>query len=153
MTGTFDTGDVIVDNIVTPSQADHLHVGQVITFRTDRVFDGQPMLISHRIVGIVTIKPSRGGQPTHLYVTKGDANASVDPGTVSPANVVGMYAWRVPYLGYVSSFVHRPVGFGLLVGLPIVYLVGSVFLQVLRALEAEDRRRQAAQVTEAPGKP
>ena len=50
MTPVIDTGDLIIDNRVTSGEANHLRVGQIITF-----FDapGSKMVLTHRIVRVV----------------------------------------------------------------------------------------------------
>ena len=137
MTPTFRTGDVIVDHLVTPAQARHLHVGQVITFRTGATYQGRPVLITHRIVGVLTVTQKATGAAQHLYTTKGDANNAPDSALVAPAQVVGTYSWRLPYMGYVSAFVHRPLGFALLILLPGLYLIGAEFVRIWRALNEQ----------------
>jgi signal peptidase len=145
MTPVIDTGDVVVDRPLTAAQANHLHVGQIVTYELPgRYFNGQPMLITHRIVGVFTIRNKATGQVEHLYVTKGDANNVVDPRSVAPGQIVGLYEWRIPYGGYVSAFIHRPLGFALFIGLPIVYLVGGEFLVLWRRLDEEERREREA---------
>ena len=148
MTPVFVPGDGILDRTITPAQAERLKVGQVITFAVNHQFDGAPMLITHRIVGIMTIKSSQSHVATRLYVTKGDANNSPDSATVSPAQVVGVYEMRLPYLGYVSSFVRRPQGFVLLLVLPVLYLVGSIFVQLWRRIGEEERSARQPMASE-----
>ncbi len=146
MTGTFNTGDAIVDRTVTAAQAENLKVGQIITYRSPYFIPGKTIVVSHRIVGIVTVRPKGHtlGRVTHMYVTKGDANTSIDPHPVNPAQIMGVYMFRVPYLGYMSADVRTPWGFGLTVGLPIVYLVGAEFLRLWRRLDEQERRALAA---------
>ena len=142
MTPTFRTGDVILDRIVTPAGAAALPVGTIITFRSGLTSAGRPMLITHRIVGTATVQGAATSQ--RAYVTKGDANNSPDQALVAPAQIVGVYILRVPYLGYVSAFVRRPLGFALIVVLPAVYLIGGEFLRLWRAMDAEERQKRAA---------
>jgi signal peptidase len=56
--------------------------------------------------------------------TKGDANESADPWLVSISDVKGVFQFKVPYLGFLSSFVRTSVGWGVLVILPAVLLIG-----------------------------
>lgn len=122
------TGDVIVIRPYTP--ADEIKEGDVITFRTKEKAD---MLITHRVVGTVNVN----GVP-QVYVTKGDANDSEDLSTVGKDQVVGVYQARVPYFGYVSNFLHKPIGIILCVVLPGVILLGLEFRKIYQILaEAE----------------
>lgn len=143
MTPVFRTGDGILDRTVNLKQAENLKVGQIITFKTGRIYQGKPMMITHRIVGIATITAQATGRKQRLYVTKGDANNSIDSGMVAPANVVGVFEGRIPYLGYVSGFVHQPLGFILLLVVPLLYLVGGIFMQLWRQIDEQERKVRA----------
>ncbi|HLN64103.1 MAG TPA: signal peptidase I, partial [Symbiobacteriaceae bacterium] len=119
------TGDVI---IVRPlAQTDSVQDGDIITFRTK---DGGDTIITHRVVGTVNVN----GKPK-AYVTKGDANDSKDGSVVTPAQILGRYAWRVPYFGYVAAFLRRPVGIFLCLILPGLIIIGTEFRKMYRALE------------------
>jgi len=91
MSPTFPTGSLVVDG---PPAADGGAHGEVITFK---IGDG---LVTHRVVE---------SSPTGL-TTKGDANATDDPWTISQENVVGQVVAAVPRLGYVLVFFKQPSG-------------------------------------------
>ncbi len=123
MTPTFDTGDLIIDRTVTPTEATKLHKGQIISFRADSpITGGVPVIISHRIYA-VTLSLGALGAPQVMYTTKGDANNSPDANPVAPGAVLGVYQARIPYGGYVLSALHQPITFILLIMIPVVYLV------------------------------
>ncbi|HEY3363726.1 MAG TPA: signal peptidase I [Symbiobacteriaceae bacterium] len=137
MEPTIHTGDVI---IVKPlkNPAEEVKDGDIITFRTSEQAN---MLITHRVQGTVMVnkKPS-------AFATKGDANQSPDLAVVLPGQIVGRYQWRVPYFGYVSTFIRTPVGIALLVILPGVILIGLEFRKMWKALsEAEAAKAKANQ--------
>jgi signal peptidase len=146
-----NTGDVVVDRTVTMSQAEHLRVGQIVTYRTGQFFRGQPLLITHRIVGIVTVRNQATGFMARLYQTKGDANNAPDPKLVTPGQIVGVVAFRIPDAGYLSAFVRTPPGFALLIGLPIVFVVGEQFLKFWHLLDDAERRRRASSGSQQGG--
>jgi signal peptidase len=109
------TGDVI---IVKPLLAsDEVREGDIITFRTQEKAD---MLITHRVVGVVSVNGKAAA-----YVTKGDSNDSQDLSTVGRDQLVGRYSWRVPYFGYVASFLRKPVGIVLVIILPGLFVIGT----------------------------
>lgn len=141
MTPHIDTGDVVVDRLLGPTQAEGLRVGQIVTYRLPQMYNGKPMLITHRIVGVVTVRSNATGKTSRLYQTKGDANNAPDAALVSPSQVVGVFSFRLPYAGYLSSFVHRPLGFGILIGIPALYLIGEQFLSLWKVLDESERRR------------
>lgn len=115
MTPTFDTGDVIIDNPISATQAQRLHKGQIITFRAGpSAAVGGSLIITHRINSIVSRSTVPGG-PT-VYRTKGDANNAPDAFTVSSTSILGIYQGaRIPFGGYVLSALHQPATFVILV--------------------------------------
>jgi signal peptidase I len=119
MTPVIDTGDVIIDGSVTLSQARHLHVGQIISFRES---PGSPVIITHRIIGIKISKKLVS------YYTKGDANQGPD-GVLRPAkDVVGVFQHAIPDGGYILSALHQPVIFGsLAISIVLFFLAGPLF--------------------------
>lgn len=116
MTPTFRAGDLVVDRPVTPAQAEHLGVGQIITF-----VSRSGVTFTHRIVGVTPAG----------YRTRGDANNVADPGIVPASQVRGLFERRVPYLGYAVSFLHTRDGVLLLVTLPVAVVVMLEVAQVL----------------------
>lgn len=122
MVPTIRTGDVIgVRPLATGETA---REGDIITYR---VPGNSRMLITHRVMGIVSVN----GKPT-AYVTKGDANDSQDPSTVAVAQVVGRFSWRVPLLGYVTDFIRKPLGIILVVIVPGLVLIGMELRKLWR---------------------
>lgn len=122
------TGDVIIVRPITP--ADEVKEGDIITFRTK---EEASTLITHRVMGTVSVN----GKPA-AYVTKGDANNSEDVSTVAHDQILGLYQWRVPYFGYVATFLRKPVGVILVVILPGLTLIGLELRKIWRILvEAE----------------
>ncbi|MDA8332367.1 MAG: signal peptidase I [Candidatus Dormibacteraeota bacterium] len=135
MTPTFDAGDLILDNPISLSAAEHLHRGQVITFRSSEFTQaGAPILITHRIHKVIP-SPAPGGV---RYQTKGDANNVVDAGLVAPAAIVGIYQGvRVPDGAYVLSALHQPTTFVILAVLLVVFLGAGEFRRRWRLLGPE----------------
>jgi signal peptidase I len=129
------TGDLVIDNSLTAVEAQHLHTGQVITFRTagNRTF-------THRIVAV---KEQPSG--TVAYQTKGDVNNSPDTALVAPSAVVGIEAHRIPVAGYVLSTLRQPATLFLLVVLPLLLVVGGPLWRWARDGDATARRRAAAE--------
>jgi signal peptidase I len=126
MTPVIRTGDLIVDNPVTPAQASSLRPGQIISVREA---PGSHKLITHRIVAV---------QVAHgivSYVTKGDANNAPD-GTPRPASeVVGVFRFAIPRGGYVLAALHRPLVLGLLLASPLLLLLAGPLFQFARRMD------------------
>ncbi len=99
MSPVIPTGSLVVDQAVSPTQAQNLHVGQIISFR---IAADSPVVITHRII---EVEHTAHGV---FYVTKGDANSSIDSPARPAANVFGVVSYTVPKGGYVLNAVHRP---------------------------------------------
>ncbi|MDP9729511.1 signal peptidase I [Alicyclobacillus tolerans] len=130
MTPTFDTGSVIFDNPHV-NVAD-LKPGDIITFHVPQNsgFNGMTnVLVTHRIVR----EFDQNGQM--MFQTKGDANPSVDPWTVSASNIVGEYThFTIPYAGYYLNFLHGRWGDGSLLILPGAFLIISSMVSLFKEI-------------------
>ena len=131
MEPAIDTGDIVVDEQVSPLEA---RVGDVVTFRDPR---GQSRLITHRLRSIHV----EGG--TARMVTKGDANDTTENWTVPANGKIGRVAYRLPKLGYALAITHGPAGKLLLIVIP------ALLFGVLELLKIWRPRREA----EADGAP
>jgi signal peptidase len=117
MTGTYDRGSVVYDEVV-PVAA--LKMGDVITYRPP-AGSGPKGLVTHRIAAITL---DRDG--SRIYRTKGDANAVADPWTF---RLGGPKQARVragvPYLGFaVAALSDRRLRM-LIVGVPALLIALS----------------------------
>jgi signal peptidase len=110
MAPAIGAGDVVV---VGDSDPATIREGDVITFV--RAEEEAPT--THRVVDI------HQRDDRLAFETKGDANENVDPELVPESNVIGAVVLTIPYIGYVIQFVNTPVGFLLLLGLPLGLLV------------------------------
>jgi signal peptidase len=137
MTPDIAPGDAVLVREVT---AGEVRVGDVITFRPR---GGGDVPVTHRVVDVAVLSDG-----TRTFVTKGDANEDADAGVVTPDRLVGKVVLVVPYVGHVVGFVDSPVGFVLLVILPIGALIATEVADVV--LEAR-RKRLAARGVAAEG--
>lgn len=119
MTPAIAPGDVVIVDERDPAA---IAEGDVITF----VRGDSEVPVTHRVVGVTTT----GGEVA--FETKGDANGAPDAALVPGANVLGVVAITVPYLGYAIQFADSPVGFALLVVVPFGLLVASELWTVVR---------------------
>jgi signal peptidase len=117
MTGTYDRGSVVFDEVVPVAD---LKVGDVITYRPP-AGSGPKGLVTHRIAAITL---DRGG--SRIYRTKGDANAVADPWTFTLAGPEqARVRASVPYLGFaVAALSDRRLRM-LIVGLPALVIALS----------------------------
>lgn len=111
-----------------PFEIDKLQKGDIVTFT--RTVDAKSIVITHRIVEVSrkeVLKKLPDGKEQKVIdyriKTKGDANSTNDEWIVTAGEILGLYKWHIPKLGYVSMFAQTPQGFVLLVLLPGAILV------------------------------
>ena len=92
MTGTYDRGTLVLDEVVPSSD---LRVGDVITYMPP-AGAGPDHLITHRIAWI-----GRDGSGQRSYRTKGDANEAADPWTFRLGATQARVKAGIPYAGTV----------------------------------------------------
>jgi signal peptidase len=127
MTGTYDRGSVVFDEVVPVAD---LRVGDVITYRPP-AGAGPTGLVTHRIHAIAH---DRSG--ARVFRTKGDANAVADPWTFRlPAPEQARVRASVPYLGFaIAALADRRVRM-LIVGLPAALVALSSLVGLFRVPE------------------
>ncbi len=132
MEPTLPVGSLIYSK---PVNVNDLQEGDIITYNLINPQTNQTSIVTHRITKVIneeTLKtytdPETGEEreqtlKRHEFVTKGDANNTEDSYTIPSGNVIGRYAWQIPYLGNVTGFVQRPQGFLLFVLIPAGILI------------------------------
>lgn len=100
--------------IIRPVDTATVRVGDVITFKVE---GNEDLMITHRVVEVT----NNGGE--NQFLTKGDANEDYDSAPVSSGDVVGKVCLDIPYLGYLMDFMHKPLGFGLVIGIPAIIII------------------------------
>ncbi len=116
MSPTFETTDLII--VSKPKHPESLEKGTIISYLAGSVY------VSHRIVDIET--DSNGGT---MYVTKGDANNSVDTVRVAPEQVIGVYKMHIPRIGRFVLFIQSSVGMITCVLIPMSILFAYYYLK------------------------
>ena len=135
MTGTYDRGSVVFDEVVPVTD---LQVGDVITY-TPPTGSGPSGRITHRIVWIGS---DQLGRPA--LRTKGDANDAADPWTFTLDGAEqARVSFHVPYVGYVLSLLAIREARMLVIGLPALLIAFAVLAGFRRDM------RKAATAPEA----
>jgi signal peptidase I len=130
MTGSYDRGSVVFDDVVPVSD---LRVGDAITY-TPPPGSGPKGLLTHRIVSIGS---DQFGRP--ILRTKGDANETADPWTFTlDGDTQARVAFHVPHVGYVISALAIRKARMIVIGLPALLIAFAVLAGVRR-----DARRAA----------
>lgn len=121
------TGGIVV---IKPSTS--YNVGDVITFGKDTKTQ---IPTTHRIIKI------NGDGPLRTFTTKGDANDTEDPQVTRLTDISGKVIVTVPYLGFVLDFAKKPIGFGLLVGIPALAIIFDEVMKILGEIKAMRRKK------------
>lgn len=132
MEPAISTGDVIIVEPLKPEQ--EIREGDVITFRAP---DAPDMLITHRVIGIVSVN----GEPA-AYVTKGDANDAPDLTPVQRFQIVGIQRWRIRYYGYLTQFMQTKTGVISLVIVPGVLLMALEVRKIIQIVAEEEKAKK-----------
>jgi signal peptidase len=107
MNPTFSAGDVVVINVNREPQ-----VNEVATFKHP-----QGMLVTHRIIGTAQKKGKT------FYISKGDNNNTSDGILIPNTSIVGVEAFVIPNIGYITKFLSGPFGIFIFIELPILTLI------------------------------
>lgn len=134
MEPTYPVGAIIYVSKVDPTE---LEVGDPLTYRLTG-----DTIATHRIVEVLN-----PGTAELAFRTKGDANEHPDGSPVEASRVIGKPLFHVPYLGFVSAFVQKPMGLVCVVGCGAAVLVLSTLVEaLLRKPEDEpDPEKEGAQ--------
>jgi signal peptidase I len=134
MTGTYDRGSVVFDDVVPISD---LRVGDVITY-TPPPGSGPTGLITHRIAWIGSDQFGR-----RLLRTKGDANTAPDPWTFTLDGATqARVAFDVPYVGYVLSALSIRKARMIVIGLPALLVAAALLFGLGRDVRSAGTTRE-----------
>jgi signal peptidase len=117
MTPTLNLGDMVVVGTPGGFFSHHIAPGTIITYRLEG------SVVTHRV-------QSMDG---NSLITKGDAVEKADPQMVPTSQVVGVFLFKIPKLGYLSAFLHTKIGWFLLIIVPAGILITLIVLQAMRS--------------------
>jgi signal peptidase len=130
---TIHAGAAVIVNEVAPRA---VSTGDIITFRTGTGEDAA--FVTHRVIEPVEHNGTR------LFRTQGDANAQLDPGLVSPEELVGRVTLVIPYLGQAIAFIQSDAGLILLIGIPIGLLILGELWDLRKTYHADRQADKSA---------
>ena len=110
-------GDLIITGPVNGPINGEVKPGTIVTYQHSKE------LITHRVLSI---------DGTTL-VTKGDAVEDSDSWPVALSDVKGIYLFKIPYVGYVTSFVQTKFGWFVAIIIPTALLVLWLVKDILKA--------------------
>ena len=130
MEPTYHVGALIY---VKPVDYKTLKAGDPITYMIS-----QDTVVTHRIVEPVV---DEADSETIRFVTKGDANDSVDGSMVHYKNIIGKPVFSIPYLGYVCSYIQKPPGMYVAIAAGAL-LILLLFLPDIFAEEDKEKKKK-----------
>jgi len=117
MKPAINMGDLIITGPLNGPINGEIKPGTIVTYEYSKE------LITHRVQSI----------DGKTLVTKGDAVEDADSWSVTLSDVRGVYLFRIPYVGYVTSFVQTKLGWFLAIIIPGALLVGWLAKDIVKA--------------------
>ena len=99
-----------------------ISVGDVISFKISST-----EMVTHRVTKI--------DQQNQTFHTKGDANDTEDGQPVEYDNVIGMVAFSIPYLGYLTLYIKTPLGIAAICAVVFVIIILNYLPEVFEKEE------------------
>jgi signal peptidase I len=127
MQPTFNAGDIILINVDKEPEK-----GDVITYKHP---DG--IYVTHRAIN----KEVKDG--TTYFEAKGDNNNVDDKIQIPNSDVIGVQTFIIPKAGHLAKFVSGPIGFSILIGLPILLFLIIEMFERLGVVEQKDKNKAA----------
>lgn len=124
--------------VIKPAPVDGIGVGTVVTYQ---LRSGNPTVVTHRV-----ISAGINGKGERVFRTQGDANNVADELPVSPVQIKGKLWYKVPYLGYVNTFItgkERRITTIVIVSGLLLY-AAFMFTSALRDRFGKSRHRSSA---------
>jgi len=122
MKPAINMGDMVVIGPLSEPLNGQVKPGMIVTYEQSKA------LVTHRVLSV----------DGATLVTKGDAMEDPDPRPVTMSQVSGIYLFKIPYIGYLSSFMRTKLGWFLVVIFPAMLLVSFLVKDIVReALRGE----------------
>lgn len=126
MVPTIEINDAI---IVKRENDKGYHIGDIISFFSTE-YDNNGMVVTHRIVDKSTVDFNQSN-----YTTKGDNNPIPDRRGVNTSNVYGKVYFIIPKLGYIQSFLAKPINFVICLLVPVIIVVVYDVIRIICAFQ------------------
>lgn len=139
MSPTLERGHLLVLQKRAP---DNILVGDIIVFNA--TWNSDPVV--HRVVRVEVVD-----NETRWY-TQGDnrvTNPSEDPGYRDYNDIIGVVVSVIPYLGYITLYLHTPLGFASVVVLLLVFLIVPELL--IKGKDGDEEQSKDAQIESEQG--
>jgi signal peptidase I len=135
MSGSMEP-EIKTGSVVGIKEEDKYFVQDIITVKQQ---NDPSQTYTHRIIDIIE-------EEGISYKTKGDANESADPDTVSQDQILGSVFVSIPFIGYLVHFAKEPSGFIFLVIIPSVIIaaseINSLKQEGIKILESRRKKKK-----------
>jgi len=108
--------------VVTNPNLDKLEVGDIITFKADIDYNGTKEVVTHYIYSIET-----NLQGNRVFQTIRNGGTVPDVWTLTDQDILGTYAFRIPFLGTIINFVKSPFGIAA-VSVNVVVIISIIYI-------------------------
>lgn len=105
MEPVINVGDMAIVTNPTNKKLEALAVGDIITFNADINYDGQKEVVTHYIYSI-----TENSQGERIYRTNRYGSTTPDTWILRDSDILGVYAFRIPWVGNLVNFVKSPYG-------------------------------------------
>jgi len=116
MKPAINLGDMVVIGPLNKPLNGQVKPGMVVTYEHGKA------LVTHRVLSV----------DGDTLVTKGDAMEDPDPRPVTMPQIRGIYLFKIPYIGYLSSFMRTKNGWFLMVVIPAMLLVSLLVKDIVK---------------------
>ena len=118
-----------------------IKVNDIITFISKEI-ETQGTPITHRVVGIVYEDPPKNTKVLG-YRTKGDHNNTQDFALIAPSEVLGKMLIRIPMVGYVQTFLTRPIGWFVVIVIPCFIVIFGDITKIIKATKKNQKNKKS----------
>ena len=124
MKPAINMGDMVITGPLDGPLSGEVKPGAIVTYQRGEE------LVTHRVLSV----------DGDTLVTKGDAVEDPDARSVNLSDVRGVYLFKIPYIGYVSSFVQTKVGWFLAIVIPATALVALLIRSIYKELRSDSEK-------------
>lgn len=122
MEPVINVGDMAIVTNPTANKLDALEVGDIITFNADIDYNGTKEIVTHYVFSI-----TENSQGDRVIRTNRYGSTTPDPWILSDADVLGVYAFRIPWIGNLVNFIKSPYGIAAIV-VNVLVIGGIVYI-------------------------
>lgn len=125
---TIPVGSMVV---IEPVEIEKILPGDIITFQSSEIMN---RVVTHRVVEVTVMEGERA------FRTKGDANDDPDLNLLPASKMLGRVLFDLPYLGFLSQFIHTRQGWLLIIIIPAAILILLEMGNILKLIWHGDQK-------------